>query len=81
MTLNQFKILNETEQDGFVMKHGLYVINYIQGDFMCDVYKMNGFFVKFCYDLTSDKKPSINAFSDSINLTLYKYELPALSIN
>jgi hypothetical protein len=63
MTLQQFRLLSKVEQDEHVTNHGIFLINYIDGDSMCDVYKLYEFYVKFCYDVNDDKDPEITIFA------------------
>ena len=79
MTIDEFNRLNDIEQDEIVANSGTYLINYIQGDYMCDVYKVEHFFVKFCYDLTKNKEPLIAAFAGSENLHLYENDCASSS--
>jgi hypothetical protein len=72
MTTEEFNDLTHIEQDEIVANSGTYLVNYVQGDFMCDVYKVEHFFVKFCYDLSKNEKPEISAFAGSENLHLYE---------
>jgi hypothetical protein len=71
MTIAEFNLLSEEEQDELVTDHGIYLLNYIQGDIMCDVYKVHNFFVKTCYNLISDEKPWIIYFSDDTDFNLF----------
>jgi hypothetical protein len=48
---------------------------------MSDVYKMDSFYVKFCYDITKDKKPTIIPFFDDNGLNLYNDVLSHLRCN
>ena len=72
MTIEEFNNLTEIEQDEVVANSGTYLVNYVQGNYMCDVYKVDYFFVKFCYDLTKNEKPEIAAFIGTENLHLYE---------
>ena len=75
MTKNEFEELNEIEQDEEVLNHGVYLINYDQGNLMCDVYKLHHFFVKFCYKLTENKTPIITAFTGTDDFHLYESQI------
>lgn len=71
MTLDQFKLLTSPEQDEEVMNHGLFLINHIHGDTMCDVYRLYDFYVKFCYNVNNDDDPEIIVYSTDEHVHLY----------
>ncbi|MEJ7738644.1 MAG: hypothetical protein WKF97_14540 [Chitinophagaceae bacterium] len=75
MTQQQFELLNQTEQDEEVLNQGVYLINYDQGNIMCDVYKLYHFFVKFCYDLNENTDPKITAFTGTDDFHLYESKI------
>ena len=79
MSIDEFKLLSDTERDEFVLDHGLFLINYLQGDIMCDVYRVNNFYVKFSYSISQDESPSIIAFTDGEHLRLFIDQLPNAS--
>ena len=81
MTLSEFKLFSEMEQDEMVLNHGIYLTTYVHGHTMFDVYKMDSFFVKLCNDLTKNKKPSIIAFSDDNGFNLFNDVLSRLRCN
>ena len=76
LSKEEFRGLNRMEQDALITKYGVYVLNYLQGDFMCDLYKLNGFFVKLCYKLTDDKDPEIAVCDYDDGVKLYNSGSP-----
>ena len=71
MKLENFKRLHEIEQDEIVTNSGTYLMNYVEGDYLYDVYKLYQFYVIFSYDLSENKNQSISAFLGSEHLHLY----------
>ena len=72
-TLNEFSLLSQAEQDEIVTDHGLFLVNYVQGDLMFDVYKVFNFYVKISYDLNEDGSASIVPIE---NLNLFNFQSP-----
>ena len=81
MTMTEFKVLEPVEQDELVMDYGTHLINYYEGDTMCDVYKMYAFFVKFCYNINKQEKPSITALTGTDDFHLCEHQFFAFSGN
>ena len=71
MTLDQFELLSEPEQDEEILDHGVYLMNYVRGDIMYDVYKLSGFYVRYCYDLINDIELSTIAYTEDTESSLY----------
>ena len=81
MTIKQFNLFSEPEQDEIIFNYGTYITSYIHGNTMADVYKMDSFFVKFSYDITKDKKPSIFAFFDDNGFNVFNDALSHVRCN
>jgi len=81
MTIKQFQLFSDAEQDEIILNYGTYITSYMQGTTMSDVYKMDSFYVKFCYDITKDKKPTIIPFFDDNGFNLYNDVLSHLRCN
>ncbi|HZG23200.1 MAG TPA: hypothetical protein VEZ17_01410 [Chitinophagaceae bacterium] len=64
MTLEEFNLLHEYEQEEYVFENGTFLANYVHENEICDVYQVTGFYVKFCYLISSHGRPKITAFTN-----------------
>ena len=64
MTIEEFRLLHEYEQEEVVFNKATFLANYVRGNKICDVYQLIDFYVKFCYLLSSHGKAMITAFVD-----------------
>lgn len=71
MKIDHFKCLHEVEQEEVIANAGTYLTNYVEGDYIYDVYKLYQFYVIYSYDVTKNKNQSISAFMGSEHLHLY----------
>ncbi len=71
MTIEQFLLLNDGEKEEAVWNDGIFLVNYDEGDDMCDTYELFDFYVAFCYKLHLNEKAKITAH-------VYPDEMPLL---
>ena len=64
MTIQQFQLLHEYEQEEIVYNEGVFIGNYVRGDKICDIYQLLDFYVKFRYSLNIHDKGIITSFSN-----------------
>lgn len=77
MTMHEFRLLHEYEQEEMIFEQGVFLGNYVRGNKICDVYQLKDFYVKFCYLLsiqgnaivTIFQRPDDLPFVDEIDLT------------
>lgn len=81
MTITEFRNLDKTEQDEEVQNCGIYLVNYREGDLMCDVYKLYEFFVRFCYNVNTHEHPKIMALTGTDDIHLYEQKVFPFSGN
>jgi hypothetical protein len=72
MTIEQFKLLHEYEQEEIVYQKSAFIGNYVRGNKICDVYQLFSFYVKFCYSLSLNDKGVITPFLSPDNLPFLK---------
>ncbi|MEO5998165.1 MAG: hypothetical protein ABIN89_15580 [Chitinophagaceae bacterium] len=71
MTIEQFKLLNDSEKEQAVWRDGVFLSNYDEWNSMFEVYKLFNFYVSFCYQLDKNEMAEITAY-------VYLDELPLL---
>lgn len=64
MTMHEFQLLHEYEQEEMIFERGIFLGNYVRGNKICDVYQLNNFYVKFCYLLSTQGKAVISVFKN-----------------
>ncbi len=69
MTIHQFNLLNEAEKRSVVWTEGVYLAKHTEGDYVYDVYQIDGFYVEISYKTNSRyAKSMITALSDPDDL-------------
>lgn len=69
MQIEEFQFLSDTDKEEAVWNDGIFLVNYDEGNNMCDVYELFDFFVAYCYKLHVNLKAKITAH-------VYPDELP-----
>jgi hypothetical protein len=69
MTIHQFNLLNEAEKQRVIWTDGVFLAKHTEGNFVYDVYQIEGFYVEISYRINSEyAKSMITALSDPDDL-------------
>lgn len=68
MEIEEFELLSYQEKDELILDHGIFLINYDEGNDMCDAYELFDFYVAICYKLDEDLRIEIVSAINPDNL-------------
>ncbi len=61
MKLEEFQLLNDKDKEIVVWNNGVFLKNFNDGTYVCDVYKLFEFYIAFYYELHKLKRAKITA--------------------
>ncbi len=61
MKLEEFQLLNDKDKEIAVWNNGVFLKNFNDGTYVCDVYKLFEFYIAFYYELHKPKRAKITA--------------------